>query len=54
MIEQIPFVLQLINNFSFDNFVSSKVPTKQYFLFFLMKEHKKIRRLPFIISQYLI
>ena len=31
-----------------------KVPVKQNFLFFITKEHKRIERLPFTISQYLI
>ena len=31
-----------------------KVPMQRNFLFFLTKEHKKIGRLPFTVSQYLI
>ena len=31
-----------------------KVPKKRNFLFFVMKEHKKIGRLPFTVSHYLI
>ena len=43
--------LRIFRGYDFSIF---KVSMKRNFLFFLTKEHKKIGRLPFTVSQYLI